>query len=94
MDDLINHSKKKFLMSELEILSDDNFKLELLLKMIDDLINSYKLDYLKEWEKDHNIKRDVLDKQISSLTSKKKEITDLFKNKKGFIKINLNVQCN
>jgi len=81
-------------MSELEILSDDNFKLELLLKMIDDLINSYKLDYLKEWEKDHNIKRDVLDKQISSLTSKKKEITDLFKNKKGFIKINLNVQCN
>ena len=42
--------------------------------IINSLINHYKIEYMKIWEKDHNVKNTIYDKKISNLNKIKKEL--------------------
>lgn len=50
----------------------------MVLKLIDDQINNYNLQYLKEWEKNHATPSTEVKAKISALKAKKIEINALF----------------
>ena len=51
---------------------------EMIIKMINNQINTYKLEYLSQWERDHSITPDSINKKIEALRAKKKEIEGFF----------------
>ena len=48
--------------------------------MIDSMINFYKLQYLRDWERNHNLDKSTYDEKISELMKTKKEILEYIKN--------------
>lgn len=51
---------------------------DMIIKMIDNQINNYKLEYLSQWEKDHSTTDELKNKKIEELKAKKKEIEAFF----------------
>ena len=51
---------------------------ELILNMLNEQINHYKVEYLSEWEKDHATSKEFLNAKIEALTAKKEEINKVF----------------
>lgn len=52
----------------------------MILKLIDDQINNYNLQFLREWERNHGISSEDKKAKIKALEAKKAEIKALFDN--------------
>lgn len=50
---------------------------ELMIKMIDDRINHQKIQYLRNWERNHSTSRVPYIKKIAELKQKKNELTNI-----------------
>lgn len=51
---------------------------DMIIRIIDNQINNYKLEYLSQWEKDHSTTAELKNKKIEELELKKKEIEFFF----------------
>lgn len=51
---------------------------ELILNILNEQINNYKIAYLAEWEKDHSTSKATLNEKIEVLAAKKEEIKKVF----------------
>ena len=49
---------------------------QLVKEVIDKKINSYKIEYLSHWEKNHHIESDRLDRLITALKIQKQDLID------------------
>jgi hypothetical protein len=64
---------------------------DLLIPTIDSIINSYKLRYLTEWERDHS--KEPFHEEIDKLSEIKKEVLDLLKSvEEGRITIDIKIE--
>ena len=52
---------------------------DIISSMIDSIINYYKLQYLRDWERNHNIDKSSYDEKISELTNTKKQLLEQVK---------------
>jgi hypothetical protein len=68
----------------------DNQTRDMVLSIIDTMINSYKLQYLSAWEKDHSTKKEPFNKKMESLRKTKDRIKNL--RIKDGISLNLKIE--
>ncbi len=59
---------------DLEVFKSKN----MILKLIDDQINNYNLQFLRDWERNHSTSSEVKNAKIKALEAKKTEIQALF----------------
>lgn len=59
---------------DLEVFKSKN----MILKLIDDQINNYNLQFLREWERNHSISSEGKNAKVKALEAKKAEIQALF----------------
>jgi len=64
---------------------------EVIISILDRLINMYKLKYMTEWEKNHNIDKSSFDRKINHLLNKKSEVIRFLESDED-IQINLTIK--
>jgi hypothetical protein len=66
----------------------------MILKLIDDQINNYKIKFLADWERDHTTSAQSNELKIQALESKKKEIQEIlsnFKSSSALVDFNISI---